>query len=101
MADLTGLFPANGDFYFQAFDELVSRPIAGYNYGSYWTTLPVGLSPTRAAASFAAPDPDEQISPSGSSRQRPRYINRMNDANGGVTAKTEVGGQSEPRALPA
>ena len=58
-ADLTGLPPANGDFYFQAFDELVTRLIAGYNYGSYWTTLPVGLSPTRTAASFAAVDPDE------------------------------------------
>ena len=46
--------PANGGFYFQAFDGLVTRPIVGYNYGSYWTILPVGLSPTRAAASFAA-----------------------------------------------
>jgi hypothetical protein len=28
---------ADRDFYFQAFDELVSLPIAGYNYGSNWT----------------------------------------------------------------
>ena len=29
--------PANRDFYFQASDELVTRPIAGYDYGSNWT----------------------------------------------------------------
>src|SRR5262249_5803601 len=28
---------ANRDFYFQAFDELVTLPIAGYDYGSNWT----------------------------------------------------------------
>lgn len=29
--------PAIRDFYFQAFDELVTRLIAGYDYGSNWT----------------------------------------------------------------
>jgi hypothetical protein len=29
--------PANRDFYFQAFDELVGLFIAGYRYGSNWT----------------------------------------------------------------
>ena len=29
--------PANRDFYFQAFDELVALFIAGYRYGSNWT----------------------------------------------------------------
>ena len=28
---------ANRDFYFQASDELVTLPIAGYDYGSNWT----------------------------------------------------------------
>jgi len=29
--------PANRDFYFQAFDDWVTRLIAGYDYGSNWT----------------------------------------------------------------
>ena len=33
---LTGL-PANGGFYFQAFDGSVTLPVAGYNYNSVWT----------------------------------------------------------------
>src|SRR5215831_5524847 len=33
--DLTGL-PANGGFYFQAFDGSVTLPVAGYNYNSVW-----------------------------------------------------------------
>ena len=51
--DLTGL-PANGGFYFQAFNELVVLPVAGYDYNSDWTLLLAGLSPTGMAASLAA-----------------------------------------------
>ena len=40
--DLTGL-PANGGFYFQAFDGSVTLPVAGYNYNSVWTPC-MGLS---------------------------------------------------------
>src|SRR5262245_3348712 len=29
--------PANGGFYFQAFDGSVALPVAGYNYNSVWT----------------------------------------------------------------
>ena len=54
--DLTGL-PANGGFYFQAFDRSVALPVAGYDYNSDWTPLLAGLSPAGMAASFAAPDP--------------------------------------------
>lgn len=52
--DQTRTLPASGDFYFQAFDELVTLLIAGYNYGSHWTPLPAGLSPAGITASFAA-----------------------------------------------
>src|SRR5215475_4789454 len=51
--DLTSL-PANGGFYFQAFDGSVTLPIAGYNYNSVWTPLLTGLSPAGMAASLAA-----------------------------------------------
>src|SRR6516164_2581066 len=51
--DLTGL-PANGGFYFQAFDGSVTLPIAGYNYNSVWTPLLAGLPPAGMAASLAA-----------------------------------------------
>jgi hypothetical protein len=51
--DLTGL-PANGGFYFQAFDGSVTLPVAGYDYNSVWTPLLAGLSPARMAASLAA-----------------------------------------------
>ena len=34
--DLPGL-PANGGFYFQAFDGSVALPVAGYDYNSVWT----------------------------------------------------------------
>src|SRR6516164_3246447 len=51
--DLTGL-PANGGFYFQAFDGSVTLPVAGYNYNSVWTPLLAGLSPAGMAASLAA-----------------------------------------------
>jgi hypothetical protein len=47
--DLTGL-PANGGFYFQAFDRSVALPVAGYNYNSVWTPLLAGLSPAGMAA---------------------------------------------------
>ena len=46
--------PATGDFYFQAFNGLVTLPVAGYNYNSDWTPLLAGLSPAGMAASFAA-----------------------------------------------
>src|SRR5262249_29974963 len=51
--DLTSL-PANGGFYFQAFDGSVTLPVAGYNYNSVWTPLLTGLSPAGTAASLAA-----------------------------------------------
>src|SRR5262249_24825799 len=51
--DLTGL-PANGGFYFQAFDRSVALPVAGYNYNSVWTPLLAGLPPAGMAASVAA-----------------------------------------------
>src|SRR5262249_28950303 len=51
--DLTGL-PANGGFYFQAFDGSVTLPVAGYDYNSVWTPLLAGLSPAGMAASLAA-----------------------------------------------
>src|SRR5262245_34679386 len=51
--DLTSL-PANGGFYFQAFDGSVTLPVAGYNYNSVWTPLLTGLSPAGMAASLAA-----------------------------------------------
>jgi hypothetical protein len=33
------------DFYFQASSESVTLLAAGYNYGSHWIVLPMGLSP--------------------------------------------------------
>jgi len=42
-------------FYFQAFDESVTLLAAGHNYGSFWTLLPIGLSPIGVTASLAAP----------------------------------------------
>src|SRR5262249_8784706 len=51
--DLTGL-PANGGFYFQAFDGSVPLLVAGYNYNSVWTPLLAGLPPAGMAASLAA-----------------------------------------------
>src|SRR5262249_5917309 len=51
--DLTGL-PANGGFYFQAFNGSVILPAAGYDYNSDWTPLLAGLSPAGMAASLAA-----------------------------------------------
>ena len=46
---LTGL-PANGGFYFQAFDGSVTLPVAGYDYNSVWTPLLAGLPPAGVAA---------------------------------------------------
>ena len=54
--DLASL-PANGGFYFQASNESVTLPVAGYDYNSDWTPLLAGLSPAGMAASLAAPDP--------------------------------------------
>jgi hypothetical protein len=53
--DPTGL-PAVGDFYFRAFNGLVTLPVVGYNYNSDWTHLLVRLSLTGMAASLAAPE---------------------------------------------
>ncbi len=47
--------PASRGFYSQAFSRSVTRPAAGYHYGSNWIPLPVGLSPTGTADSLAAP----------------------------------------------
>jgi hypothetical protein len=61
--DLTGL-PANGGFYFQAFNGSVVLPAAGYDYNSDWTPLLAGLSPAGMAASLAAlarPGPSRRI----------------------------------------
>ena len=46
--------PANGGFYFQAFNGSVVLPVAGYDYNSDWTPLLAGLSPAGIAASLAA-----------------------------------------------
>src|ERR1700752_673136 len=51
--DLTGL-PANGGFYFQAFDGSVTLPVAGYNYNSVWTPLLAVLPPAGMATTLAA-----------------------------------------------
>src|SRR4029077_9965728 len=37
--------PANGGFYFQAFDGSVALPVAGYNYGGTEQAPPTGLPP--------------------------------------------------------
>jgi hypothetical protein len=42
-------------FYFQAFDESVTLLAAGFDYGSFWTVLPMGLPPIGTTASLAAP----------------------------------------------
>ena len=52
--DLTSL-PANGGLYFQAFDGLVTLPLAGYDYSIDWTPMLAGLSPAGLTASLAAP----------------------------------------------
>src|SRR5215471_17077044 len=44
----------SGDFYFRAFNGLVTLAVVGYNYGGNWTIPPVGLAPTRSAACVAA-----------------------------------------------
>src|SRR5499433_3589259 len=49
-------------FYFQASNGSVALPVAGYDYNSDWSPLLAGLSPAGMAVSFAAPDPDVQIS---------------------------------------
>src|ERR1700737_640666 len=49
---------APGSFYFQASKGSAALPVAGYDYNSSWTPLLAGLSPSRMAASLAAPDPD-------------------------------------------
>ena len=57
MTDQTGLRPATGSFYFQAFGASVTLPAAGYNYSSDWTPLLAGLAPAGMTASFAARPP--------------------------------------------
>ena len=46
-----------GDFYFRAFNGLVTLPVAEYDYGGNWTIPPAGLPPAGSAASVAAPVP--------------------------------------------
>lgn len=60
LTDLTGCYPSHEGFYIQAFNESVTFLTAGYHHDRLWTYLSVGLSPTRTAASFAAPDPYER-----------------------------------------
>jgi len=62
LTDLTGSLSSHEGFYIQAFNESVTFLTAGYHYDRLWTFLSVGLSPTRTAASFAAPDPDKRDS---------------------------------------
>jgi hypothetical protein len=73
--DLTDL-PANGGFYFQAFNGSVVLPVAGYNYNSDWTPLLAGLSPAGMAASLAALGP-AVLGPASrrSSQGAPRHAN--------------------------
>ncbi len=54
-ADLTRNSSGHRGFYLQASDESVTLLAAGYNYDSYWTVLPKGLSPFGMTASVAAP----------------------------------------------
>jgi hypothetical protein len=61
LTDLTGCYPSHEGFYIQAFNESVTFLTAGYHYDRLWTFLSVGLSPTRTAPSFAAPDPYERV----------------------------------------
>jgi hypothetical protein len=42
LSERTGLRPAYEDFYFRAFDGLVTRTAAGYNYGGNWTSFTGG-----------------------------------------------------------
>ena len=51
VTDLTG-HPANGGFYFQAFDKSVALPVAGYNYNSDWTPC-MGLFLSRSFSRVA------------------------------------------------
>jgi hypothetical protein len=52
--DLTGIIPATGGFYIQAFNGSVSLTIAEYNYDIDWTPMSAGLTPAGMAASLAA-----------------------------------------------
>ena len=45
---------ANGDSYFRAFDDLVTRIVAGYHYVGNWVSSTPGLSPVGMPASIAA-----------------------------------------------
>ena len=36
LTDRTGLYPAREDFYYRAYDGLVTRSVAGYRYGGNW-----------------------------------------------------------------
>ena len=51
--DLTGC-PANGAFYFQAFNGSITLTVAGYDYSGGWTPPLVGLSPTGTTTRLAA-----------------------------------------------
>jgi hypothetical protein len=38
LSELTGIFPADEDFYFRASDGLVARSAAGYDYSGNWAS---------------------------------------------------------------
>ena len=42
---MSGLLPATGGFYFQAFDGSVTLSAAGYDYDIDWTPMSAGLHP--------------------------------------------------------
>src|SRR5262249_34633429 len=88
--DLTSL-PANGGFYFQAFDGSVTLPVAGYNYNSVWTPLLTGLSPAGMAASLADLIPPlHECPPTGGSHGKPHRATKILGharCGGGVAAR--------------
>jgi hypothetical protein len=43
LSELTRFHPANGDFYFRAFDGLVTRTAAGYHYSGNWASSTDGI----------------------------------------------------------
>jgi len=49
-----GFHPADGDFYFRAFDGLVARSAAGYHYRDNWAIFSGGSFPARTPTSIAA-----------------------------------------------
>jgi hypothetical protein len=52
-----------GDFYFRAFNGLVTLPVAGYDYGGNWTISTAGLTPAGPTTSVAAQLPPLHADP--------------------------------------